>query len=173
MGAHIKIRLGDVRSMPEYETGYFDFVMFSYNGLDSISHEERLQALAEMKRICKKSGYLFFSSHNIQYIPNMYKLRHNNNPLYLAYRFFRLGKLLYYNGLPGKYKRMDYTAIRDDVHQFRMNHYYAKPRVVVAQLQDLGLKNIRVFPAKTAGEIASSSLDSLSDQPWLHYLCEI
>jgi ubiquinone/menaquinone biosynthesis C-methylase UbiE len=172
LGDHVKIQLGDVRSMPEFETGYFDFVMFSYNGLDSISHEERLQALAEMKRVCKKGGYLFFSSHNLQYIPNMYKIRHKNNPLYLAYRFYRLGKLLYHNGLPGKYNNLDYAIITDDVHQFRMKHYYARPQVVVAQLENTGLKNIRVFPAKTAGEIDLQRLNAVAEHPWLHYLGE-
>lgn len=173
LGAQVKIQFGDVRSMPEFETGYFDFVMFSYNGLDSISHEERLQALAEMKRIGKKGGYLFFSSHNLQYIPNMYKIKYNNSPLYLAYRFYRLGKLIYHNGLPGKYKNMDYTVIRDDVHQFRMKHYYAKPQVIVEQLKGLGLKNIRVFSSKTADEINLDNLASAVQHPWLHYLCEI
>jgi len=173
LGNHVRIQLGDVRAMPEFETGYFDFVMFSYNGLDSISHEERLRALAEMKRVGKKGGYLFFSSHNIQYIPSMYKIRHKNNPLYLAYRFYRLGRLLYHNGLPGKYKNLDYTVIRDDVHQFRMNHYYAKPRVIVDQLREQGFKNIRVLPAKTAGELDFQSLDTATEYPWLHYLCEI
>lgn len=173
LGPQVKIQLGDVRAMPEFETGRFDFVMFSYNGLDSISHEERMQALAEMKRVGKPGGYLFFSSHNLQYIPNMYKIRHNNSPLYLAYRFYRLGRLLYHNGLPGKYKHLDYTVIRDDVHQFRMNHYYAKPVVVLDQLKSTGLKNIRVFPSKTAGEIDVATLESVAEQPWLHYLCEI
>ncbi len=172
-GTQVRIQTGDVRSMPEFEDGYFDFVMFSYNGLDSISHDERLQALREMKRVGRKGGYLFFSSHNIQYIPSMYRIRHNNNPLYLAYRFYRLGRLLYHNGLPGKYKNLDYTVIRDDVHQFRMNHYYAKPRVVVDQLNSLGFSNVRVLPAKTSGELDLQRLDAATEYPWLHYLCEI
>lgn len=172
-GPSIKIQLGDVRSMQEFESGYFDFVMFSYNGLDSISHEDRIRALEEMKRVGKKGGYLFFSSHNLQYIPNMYKIKHNNSPKYLARRFFRLFNLLYYNGLPGKYKNLDFAVIRDDVHQFRMNHYYAKPATVVSQLKELGLKNIRVFPSRTAGEIDIATLDSVDQYGWLHYLSEI
>lgn len=172
IGPQVKIQLGDVRSMPEFESGYFDFVMFSYNGLDSISHEERLQALREMKRVGKKGGYLFFSSHNLQYMDNMYKWGQKvSRPL--AYRLYRLANLLYYNGLPGKYKHFDYAIIRDDVHRFSMNHYYAKPALVMSQLKDLGLKNIRVFPSKTSGEIDVSSLDSVNQYGWLHYLSEI
>lgn len=173
LSPQVKIQLGDVRSMPQFETGYFDFVMFSYNGLDSISHDDRMLALAEMKRVGKKGGYLFFSSHNLQYMSNMYKIRHNYSLRYFVHRCLRLFKLLYYNGLPGKYKHLDYTVIRDDVHQFRMNHYYAKPAVVMAQLQHFGLKNIRVFPSKASGEIDIATLDSVDQYGWLHYLSEI
>lgn len=172
IGPHVKIRLGDVRSMPEFESGYFDFVMFSYNGLDSISHEERIQALREMKRVGKKGGYLFFSSHNLQYINTMYKWRKKESRS-LAYRFYRLANLLYHNGLPGKYEHLDYAIIRDDVHRFRMSHYYAKPSLVMSQLKDLGLRNIRVFPSKTSEEIDVTALDSINQYGWLHYLSEI
>jgi ubiquinone/menaquinone biosynthesis C-methylase UbiE len=172
MGGRVRIQLGDVRSMPEFETGYFDFVMFSYNGLDSISHEDRLKAIEEMKRVGKPGGYLFFSSHNLQYMDNMYKVAHPD-PKVAAHRFVRLFKLLYHNGLPGKYKKLDYAIIRDDVHQFRMNHYYAKPATVIAQLQAAGLKNIRVFPSKSPEEIDVRLLDTIDQCGWLHYLCEI
>jgi ubiquinone/menaquinone biosynthesis C-methylase UbiE len=173
LGTNTKIQLGDVRSMPEFETGYFDFVMFSYNGLDSISHEERLQSLAEMKRVVKKGGYVFFSSHNLQYMVNMYKIRHNGSFRYFAYRCYRLLNLLYYNGLPWKYLKMDRATIRDDVHKFKMKHYYAKPAVVVQQLKDLGLKNIRVFPSKAPHELDITKLDTVDQYGWLHYLCEV
>lgn len=173
LGTHIKIQFGDARSMPEFETGYFDFVMFSFNGLDDIFHGDRVKALNEMKRVGKKGGYVFFSSHNLQYIPNMYKIRHNNSPLYFAYRCYRSLRLLYHNGLPGKFRHMDYAIFKDDVHQFKINYYYAKPAAVVAQLKDLGLKNIRVFPSKTAGEIDIATLDSVDGYGWLHYLSEI
>ncbi len=173
LGPRVKIQLGDVRAMPEFETGYFDFVMFSYNGIDSISHDDRLRALAEMKRVGKKGGYVFFSSHNIQYIPNMYKMRQMNTLRNFVYRFYRLAMLLWHNGLPWKYKKMDYTVIRDDVHRFRLNHYYAKPGVVVSQLKELGFGNIRVFPSKSAGELDIKTLDKVDQYGWLHYLCEI
>lgn len=172
-GPNVKIRLGDARSMPEFETGQFDFVMFSFNGLDDLAHYDRVQTLQEMKRVGKPGGHIFFSSHNLQYIPNMYKIRHNNSLRYFAYRCYRSVRLLYHNGLPGRYKGLDFATFKDDVHQFRIDYYYAKPAVVVAQLKKLGLKNIRVFPSKTQGEIDIATLDTVDQYGWLHYLCEI
>ena len=173
LGEHVNIQLSDARSMPEFETGYFDFVLFSFNGLDAVSHEDRAKALKEMKRVSKKGGFLFFSSHNLQYIPNLYKIRYNNSPLYFTYQCFRYCMLLYHNGLPQKFKKMDYATLRDGAEHFSLINYYVKPTVMVAQLKDLGFKNIRVFPSKGAGEIDLTVLDNIDQYGWLHYLCEI
>lgn len=173
LGPHTTIQLGDVRNMPEFETGYFDFVMFSFNGIDSIAHEDRLRALAEMKRVTKKGGYVFFSSHNLQYMNNMYKIRHNHSLKFFLYRCLRLVMLLYYNGLPWKYKNRDYAIIRDDVHWFKLDHYYAKPAVVIAQLKEAGYRNIRVFPSQSKGELDIRTLDAIDQYGWIHYLCEV
>lgn len=172
-GANVVFQLGDVRALLEYETGTFDFVMFSYNGLDSISYEERLTALKEMKRVGKKGGYLFFSSHNLQYMPNMYKIRHNRSLSFLAYRFYRSARLLYHNGWPGKFKNRDYAMIKDDANHFRLEHCYTKPALILAQLKEIGLKNIRVFPSRSAGELNVATLDAVSEYGWLHFLGEI
>ena len=171
--SNVKFQLGDARSMPEFESGYFDFVMFSFNGLDSISHEERRQALAEMKRVGKKGGFLFFSSHNLQFIPKMYRLGPAETPRQFAYRCYRLLMLLYHNGLPGYYKHLDHAVIRDDVHRFRLRHYYVKPATAVAQLRELGFRNIRVFPSKSGNELDIAKLDSVYEYGWLHYLCNM
>lgn len=173
LGEHVAIQLGDARSMPEFETGYFDFVFFSFNGLDSISHEDRVRALKEMKRVGRKGGFMFFSSHNLQYIPNLYKIRHNYNLRYFAYQCYRYCMLLYHNGLPKKYKNLDYAILKDGPQHFNLNNYYAKPAAMVAQLKDLGFKNIRVFPSKSIGEIDLTDLDKVDQHGWLHYLCEI
>ncbi|MBK8968596.1 MAG: class I SAM-dependent methyltransferase [Lewinellaceae bacterium] len=131
IGEHVTIKVGDARSMPEFETDYFDFVLFSFNGLDDISYEDRIQALKEMKRVGKKGGYVFFSSHNLEYIPNLYKIRHNNNLNYFAYQCYRYLMLLYHNGLPQKFRKMEYAVIKDGAEHFSIKNYYVKPAAMV------------------------------------------
>jgi len=54
----------DARQMPEFETESFDLAIFSFNGLDYTTHEDRLQILAEIRRVLKRGGLFFFSAHN-------------------------------------------------------------------------------------------------------------
>ncbi|MCP4254937.1 MAG: class I SAM-dependent methyltransferase, partial [Candidatus Scalindua sp.] len=55
---------GDVRDMSGFNDEEFDCVMFSFNGLDSISHSDRLKGLREIRRVLKQDGLFIFSSHN-------------------------------------------------------------------------------------------------------------
>lgn len=57
------IRWGDARRL-DFEDGQFDVVLFSINGLDSIGHDDRALALAEIRRVLAPDGILVFSSHN-------------------------------------------------------------------------------------------------------------
>ena len=65
---NVQVRLSDARMMREFESNYFDFILFSFNGIDYISHEDRVDALKEIKRIGKKGGLFVFSTHNLQYV---------------------------------------------------------------------------------------------------------
>ena len=56
--------VGDVRTLPEIADASFDLAVFSYNGLDGLSHGERLLALAEIRRVLAPGGHFIFSAHN-------------------------------------------------------------------------------------------------------------
>lgn len=60
---NVDIRVGDARQL-EFSDASFDVVVFSINGLDAISHEDRGQALHEIRRVLKPTGTFVFSSHN-------------------------------------------------------------------------------------------------------------
>lgn len=59
----VDIRLGDARRL-EFTDASFDLVVFSSNGLDTLGHDDRLVALAEIRRVLRTPGRLVFSSHN-------------------------------------------------------------------------------------------------------------
>jgi len=65
MQENISFKCGDARDLNDFENEYFDFVLFSFNGIDYVSHTDRLKILSEIKRVGKKNGYFAFSSHNV------------------------------------------------------------------------------------------------------------
>jgi ubiquinone/menaquinone biosynthesis C-methylase UbiE len=54
----------DVRDMHRFPNHTFDVVMFSFNGLDYMLHEDRLIALRETRSVCVRNGWFVFSTHN-------------------------------------------------------------------------------------------------------------
>jgi SAM-dependent methyltransferase len=62
----VEFREGDVRDLRAIPDDSFDFVLFSFNGLDVVGrHAERLDALGEVARVCATGGMFCFSSHNL------------------------------------------------------------------------------------------------------------
>lgn len=70
----VDLRLGDVRDLADFESGSFRLVVFSFNGIDSISHEDRFVALREIRRVVEDGGLFVFSTHNEAYRPTFRKL---------------------------------------------------------------------------------------------------
>lgn len=60
----IDFRVADIRNAP-FESETFDYVVFSFYGLDYVLPEaERITALREIYRLLKPAGIVMFSSHN-------------------------------------------------------------------------------------------------------------
>jgi ubiquinone/menaquinone biosynthesis C-methylase UbiE len=68
--SHISFKVCYVRSMKMFDENTFDFILFSFNGIDLISHNERLKAFDEIKRI-GKPGSCFCGFRNTK-ISNFY-----------------------------------------------------------------------------------------------------
>src|SRR2546423_13692484 len=47
---HISFAVCDARSMEMFASGFFDFVLFSFNGIDYVAHADRLKILKEIRR---------------------------------------------------------------------------------------------------------------------------
>ena len=75
-GGNSSFFVNDVRSLEKFRDDEFDFILFSFNGLDNIAHDERLRVLQEISRIGKPGSFFCFSTHNLQYIDHIFDLRH-------------------------------------------------------------------------------------------------
>ena len=60
-----RIEHHDARDLSAFEDGSFALVVFSTNGIDGISHEDRGTTLAEICRVLRPGGWFFYSTHNL------------------------------------------------------------------------------------------------------------
>jgi ubiquinone/menaquinone biosynthesis C-methylase UbiE len=60
----------DARAMRVFADETFDFILFSFNGIDYIPHQDRLQVFAEVRRVGRPGALFYFSTHNLQALQN-------------------------------------------------------------------------------------------------------
>jgi ubiquinone/menaquinone biosynthesis C-methylase UbiE len=59
-----RVLVGDARDLSAFETESFSLVVFSWNGLDAIAHEDRRLVLQEVHRVLQPGGAFVYSTHN-------------------------------------------------------------------------------------------------------------
>lgn len=172
----VSFKTCDARAMEMFETDSFDFILFSFNGIDSVSREDRETIFKEIQRVGKPGGTFAFSTHNLNSAVELFELRRmiSLNPRRLRRTVKRLLLRFFYN----RQVRMEtirnapYVRITDGAHKRKLVNYYIRPTVQVEQLEEL-FTDIQVFSLATGDEIEDrTQLESIEDS-WLYYLCRI
>lgn len=163
----------DARSMDVFDDNYFEFILFSFNGIDCLNYKERLTFLTEVSRIGVKNGLFCFSTHNLQGISKLYRIKPTLHPYHLWNRFIFLLRILLLNGFPSHLKAKNIAFIKDGAHDFGLTLCYIRPREQIRQLEDSGFEDVRLFPLHAVCE--ESDRDLLEDilDPWIYYLCKL
>lgn len=164
------ILCGDARSLKDFEDQIFDFVLFSYNGIDYVSNEDRLKALNEIYRVLKQDGIFMFSSHNRDYQYFKKLPWHQQIKFDVKYLIFILHCVYH---LPKHFKMKkheiytdDYAIINDGDHRFSLLHYYINIEKQIKQLTDIGFSNIEAY------DIEGKLVESDSASHWIYYLAK-
>ena len=74
--------------MKLFEDSSFDFILFSFNGIDYMNHDERIRTLREIRRILKTGGYFCFSTHNLNFLLKKCSIKLSKHPSVLAFESF-------------------------------------------------------------------------------------
>lgn len=162
----------DARDMGVFDDDTFNFILFSFNGIDYVSYEERKQILREIQRVGGPGSLLFFSTHNIRYLPKLYKFRIPRNPLKLFHevdRFFRVRRL---NGSVAKYADMEYVMVNDGAHSFGLETSYVNFESQWILLERMGFTNLQVYGLMDGKQVDRKELSSRLD-PWMYFLCTV
>jgi ubiquinone/menaquinone biosynthesis C-methylase UbiE len=141
-----KLEWADAKNLTLFDDAYFDFVMFSFNGIDAVEHKDRLAILREIRRVLRKGGYFCFSTLNL----NSWKLktpfRFSKNPatLYRSTFNFLLNHKVWPTIKPTGRKTqhiMAYFMYKD----FLVRDYFSTPSEQLKQLRDAGFSDTKAF----------------------------
>jgi len=161
----------DAREMSQYADGSFDFVLFSYMGLDSVGHEDRARILGEIRRVLRPGGHFAFSAHNLRFIPRLYRPYRAKFILSTLWTAMRAVRVRMLNPPQADLLARDYALIRDGSEKFRTEMYYIKPEAQLRALEQLGFHTIDTYDLK-GRRIASEEELKKVREPWVHYVGE-
>jgi SAM-dependent methyltransferase len=163
------IRVGDVRNLKGLAG--FDFILFSHNGLDMISFEDRLTALREIRPAAAPGAYFLFSSHNLRSLGTMGNRRLTRDPRSFARRLLINGMVRWINGNLRTLRNRDHAVVRDDGCGFSLATCYVRPGEQLRRLEEAGFTGTRII---SAGGLQREGVDAdaFKDE-WLHYLARV
>ncbi len=160
----------DARDMQLLADGSFDFALFSFNGLDCLSHEGRLKALREIRRVLRTGGLLVFSSHNREW-------RYTGKPPWSMMRAEQwtrasLKAFIWACALQLRHRRMrrlevnetEYAILNDIGLRYRCLIYFISIRAQIEQLRQLGFGPVDSY------DMEGRRVESDDESPWIYYV---
>lgn len=157
----------DARELSIFTDHTFDFVLFSGNGIDYMTNDDRIRCLKEIRRVLKPGGFLMFSTHNRDYkyfdkLPWREPRFDLNHIKSCIYTFIHLPRHLRMK----KYEtRTDsYAIINDTAHGFSLLAYYISHAEQVKQLMQNGFDEVDAY------DMNGNIIDGDRNFPWTYYL---
>jgi ubiquinone/menaquinone biosynthesis C-methylase UbiE len=163
----VDIRVGDARAL-EFADASFDVVVFSINGLDAISHDDRKLALHEIRRVLRPTGVFMFSTHNDDgpgprerpwSIPPMslYQPRSSVRTLLRRVTKLPVGVRNYRRLRPMRDRGSGWTVTTSGAHDFGIVIHYIAANAVEAELRDAGFGGAIELWDDRAGQPAAAA----------------
>jgi ubiquinone/menaquinone biosynthesis C-methylase UbiE len=171
----VRFVVADATDLSLFYDAPFDVVLFSFNGLDCVSHEQRLQVLGEVHKVLEPDGHFFFSSHSLHVVPFRLKMPRRGRVSLVRWLYRCAWKLSWF--VKQKYhnrgvrieeaKRRGWVILADGEHNFEGRFYYVDPKFQVEQLAAAGFEVVTVYDQN------GKPVDwrTPTDDTWLHYLC--
>ncbi len=168
--------VGDASDLHFAGDNSYDFVLFSYNGIDHLELPDRERALAEMKRVLRPGGIMAFSSHNANFLGTIVdrfrfrlhpSLRETARSLKWAMAFNLHNPTLRFR-LP-----LSVGMVNDGLHSFKSSGIcYIRPDLQVAALERLDMQDVRCAPNESADySQGSDPVVATFASPWVYYRC--
>jgi SAM-dependent methyltransferase len=159
----------DARDMTRFDEASFDLVLFSFNGLDYVSHDDRLEALGQVRRLLRPRGIFAFSAHNLNAVHHALRWRRTGGITRLPADLVRWTLLRLCNaGALTNAATATHARINDGTYRFGLRTYYIRPAAQVAQLHAAGFADVKVL-AQATGEDLTANPANQDAAPY--YVC--
>jgi SAM-dependent methyltransferase len=168
--------VGDARDLRDFADSSLDIVFFSYNGIDCVGPEDRLEVFRSVRRVLRPHGVFVHSSHNLEAadldrIRNPYdrsRIKWSLNPVKFArsVALYVLG-IAAHRRLKGSQKfGVGWAVLNEQTNRFRELMYYVTPQRQAQELLDCGLE------LRFAYGRSGQKIDSLRGVPdsWVYYV---
>lgn len=167
--------VADAADLSHYGDESFDFILFSYNGIDHLDLDRRHRSLREFRRLLRPRGHLAYSSHNINFLPmRLRELR----PRFSFHPFRFAGQLKRYLRFTSmnQFKTWSSTLPRQVVYEIFSNRcgvpcMYVRPDAETDALGELGFGNIKIISDVSGEEVKGERELAAIIEPWVYYLC--
>lgn len=150
-----EFHVADARSMPDFPDSSFDFVLFSWNGIDSVDFEGRIAVVREVFRLLAPGGLFAFSSANGRNLPPRpwtaaalgamdINWRKPKQFLYGTAQWL-LGFIHFLRLRSLEVSRDDHSIRVDQAHNFKLVRCLVSPSQQALQLSRAGFIETRIF----------------------------
>ncbi|MBV9672039.1 MAG: class I SAM-dependent methyltransferase, partial [Verrucomicrobia bacterium] len=166
---NLAVRQGDARKLSDIANNSFDLVVFSFNGLDAMGHQDRLISLREINRVLRVGGAFLFSSHNREIIVKGPWFRPDLRVDSLKdWGRYAVSIVRHIRLRDKAYEAQDHAIRNDRAHDFSILHYYIEAAAQVRQLAAFGFGQPAIY--RVDGSLLLEG-ESANGDDWLYYLC--
>jgi len=164
----------DARDLTFFADGFFDFVLFSWCGIDYVSHEDRLKILMEIRRVTRPGGYFCFQTHNLNYQLRNCSILFTKDlgqslwSLIWVLQMRLLNKREIWEQIRSPSKNKSHVLFNDGTHEFRLKTYFIAPYEQLEQLKEYGFDETKIYGLDG---LEISDLNNTTET-WLTYLCK-
>jgi ubiquinone/menaquinone biosynthesis C-methylase UbiE len=152
----------------------FDFILFSYNGIDYLNIKGRDCVFLETQRLLSNGGYFAFSSHNVRFFPRLvtsFRPSFSSNARRTASSLKRFIKFHMQNKPLSQVSSSDIATVFEGNQNFSCPTVYVQPEYQSKVLKALGMVEVRFFPNEYGKELVDHQMMCRRDDPWIYYLC--
>jgi ubiquinone/menaquinone biosynthesis C-methylase UbiE len=168
-----KFLVADATDLTQFRDSSFDLVLFSYNGIDNLSREGRLDCLREVFRVLTPGGLFFYSSHSLTifpHTPQRMKVSGRNlvrwaKTWWHSWQERARFRRLYAQVLSPETQKRGWVILSDGSHDGQMELYYCYPWAEKECLENLGFRLEKVLTNR--GTLVS--IPGKPETTWFNY----